>query len=71
MRNLFTHLLLLNGVSSWYCPGIVLCATPNKGTTPHTPHPIRRALRLAAMVTLLLTLACGNAWGVRDRKSVV
>lgn len=55
-----------NGVMSWLSAGHLLCATPNWGTTPpihHTPYTIHRSLRLAAMVTLLLTLACGNVWG--------
>lgn len=70
MRNLFTQLLQQSysnqtndtlsrdyrmGVMSGLDAGLMLCATSNRGTT--------RFLRLAAMVTLLLTLACGNVWG--------
>ena len=55
-----------NGVMSWLSAGHLLCATHNRGTTPpihHTPYTIHRSLRYAAMVTLLLTLACGQMWG--------
>lgn len=71
MRSLFTHLFkqlvsvnqtnetvsrdYRKGVISWLSADHLLCATYNRGTT--------RFFRLAAMVTLLLTLACGNVWG--------
>ena len=72
MRSLFTHLFkqlvsvnqtnetvsrdYRKGVISWLSAGHLLCATYNRGTT--------RFFRLAAMVTLLLTLACGEMWGM-------
>ena len=67
MRNFFTHLLDLKLVFSRYLAGNYVCATPNQGTTHHhrnlTLYTRHRALRVAAMVTLLLTLACGEMWG--------
>ena len=77
MRSLFTHLFkqlvsvnqtnetvsrdYRKGVISWLSAGHLLCATYNRGTTH---KPLHRATRLAAMVTLLLTVACGEMWGM-------